>query len=82
MLLTSLMWELECLLHEYLCFNWDRIDDVLQSNEEALRWGCFWQTLLGEGPQFTGLNRKCASKCTVVATPGPSRSQSEVVQAS
>jgi len=36
-LLTSLMWELECLLHEYLCFNWDRIDDVLQSNEEALR---------------------------------------------
>ena len=37
MLLTSLMWELECLLHEYLCYNWDRIDDVLQANEDALR---------------------------------------------
>jgi hypothetical protein len=36
-LLTSLMWELECLLHEYLSFNWDRIDDLLQANEDALR---------------------------------------------
>ena len=31
------MWELECLLHEYLSFNWDRIDDLLQANEDALR---------------------------------------------
>ena len=36
-LLTSLMWELECLLHEYLSYNWDRIDDLLQANEDALR---------------------------------------------
>ena len=36
-LMTTLMRELECLLHEYLSFNWDRINDVLDVNQEALR---------------------------------------------
>ena len=36
-LMTCLMRELECLLHEYLSYNWDRIDVVLDVNREALR---------------------------------------------
>ena len=38
-LMMSLMHELEGLLHEYLSYNWDRIDSVLAANREALRCG-------------------------------------------
>lgn len=37
MLMMSLMHELEGLLHEYLSYNWDRVDSVLDANREALR---------------------------------------------
>ena len=36
-LMMSLMHELEGLLHEYLSYNWDRVDSVLDANREALR---------------------------------------------
>lgn len=41
----GLMHELECLLHEYLSFNWDRVDDVLEVNKHLLRddgLACLW----------------------------------------
>lgn len=38
-LMMSLMHELEGLLHEYLSYNWDRVDSVLDANGEALRCG-------------------------------------------
>jgi hypothetical protein len=31
------MWELECVLHEYLSWNWVRVEDILAANAEALR---------------------------------------------
>lgn len=33
----SLMHELECLLHEYLSYNWDRVEEVLDANRHLLR---------------------------------------------
>ena len=33
----GLMHELECLLHEYLSYNWHRVDEVLDANRHLLR---------------------------------------------
>ena len=32
----ALMHELEVILHEYLSFNWDRLDDILAANKHLL----------------------------------------------
>lgn len=33
---SGLMNELEAILHEYLSFNWDRVEEVLESNRTLL----------------------------------------------
>ena len=43
----ALMHEIECILHEYLSFNWDRVEDIYDANsvylsEDGLR--CFWRS--------------------------------------
>lgn len=37
MLVGNLMRQLECLLHEYLSFNWHHSDAVLRSNQDVLQ---------------------------------------------
>ena len=40
------MHELEVILHEYLSFNWDRVEQVLEANEHLLRQdglACPWK---------------------------------------
>ena len=41
------MHEIECILHEYLSFNWDRVEDIYDANapyldENGLR--CSWKS--------------------------------------
>ena len=41
------MHEIECILHEYLSFNWDRVEDIYEANapyldENGLR--CSWKS--------------------------------------
>ena len=41
------MHEIECILHEYLSFNWDRVEDIYDANsvylsEDGLR--CLWRS--------------------------------------
>ncbi len=36
-LVGNLMRQLECLLHEYLSFNWDHASAVLRSNQDVLQ---------------------------------------------
>ncbi len=41
------MHEIECILHEYLSFNWDRVEDVFEANalylsETGLK--CLWKS--------------------------------------
>ena len=43
----ALMHEIECILHEYLSFNWDRVEDIYDANsvylsEDGLR--CLWRS--------------------------------------
>lgn len=43
----ALMHEIECILHEYLSFNWDRVDEVYEGNalylsETGLK--CLWKS--------------------------------------
>jgi hypothetical protein len=43
----ALMHEIECILHEYLSFNWDRVEDVFEANsfyleESGLK--CLWKS--------------------------------------
>ena len=41
------MHEIECILNEYLSFNWDRLDDVLAANMHLLRadgLACPWKS--------------------------------------
>lgn len=43
----ALMHEIECILNEYLSFNWDRLDDVLAANMHLLRadgLACPWKS--------------------------------------
>lgn len=57
-LMMSLMHELEGLLHEYLSYNWDRVDSVLEANREALRCeaGLAGQALRPDAPGPAGLH--------------------------
>lgn len=44
---AALMHELECILHEYLSFNWDRVDDIYEANKHLLRQEglvCAWKS--------------------------------------
>ena len=44
---AALMHELECILHEYLSFNWDRVDDIYDVNSHLLREEglvCTWRS--------------------------------------
>lgn len=36
---SALMHELECILHEYLSFNWDRAEDIYEANKKMLHSG-------------------------------------------
>lgn len=36
---AALMHELECILHEYLSFNWDRAEDIYDANKKMLHSG-------------------------------------------
>ena len=36
---AALMHELECILHEYLSFNWDRAEDIYDTNKKMLHSG-------------------------------------------
>lgn len=36
---TSFMHEMECILHEYLSYNWDRADEIYTANEEGVGLG-------------------------------------------
>lgn len=43
----ALMHEIECILHEYLSFNWDRVDEVYEANalylcDTGLK--CLWKS--------------------------------------
>jgi len=43
----ALMHEIECILHEYLSFNWDRVEDIYDANsvylaEDGLK--CQWHS--------------------------------------
>ena len=43
----ALMHEIECILNEYLSFNWDRLDGVLAANRHLLRedgLACPWKS--------------------------------------
>lgn len=45
---AALMHELECILHEYLSFNWDRVDEIYEANKHLLREEglvCAWKSL-------------------------------------
>lgn len=42
-----LMHEIECILHEYLSFNWDRVDDIYDANAMYLSADglkCLWSS--------------------------------------
>lgn len=42
-----LMHEIECILHEYLSFNWDRLDDIYDANALYLSADglkCLWNS--------------------------------------
>lgn len=36
---SALMHELECILHEYLSFNWDKAEDIYDANKKLLSNG-------------------------------------------
>lgn len=38
---ASFMHEMECILHEYLSFHWDRTDDIFDANRDASVGGLF-----------------------------------------
>lgn len=43
----SLMHEIECILHEYLSFNWDRLEEIYDANAMYLSDGglkCLWNS--------------------------------------
>jgi hypothetical protein len=50
------MHEIECILHEYLSFNWDRVEDIYEANSIYLApdgLACSWKshsTLQARGP--------------------------------
>ena len=44
---ASLMHEIECILHEYLSFNWDRVEDIYDANAVYLApdgLACSWKS--------------------------------------
>ena len=44
---AALMHELECILHEYLSFNWDRVEEIYEANKHLLREEglvCAWKS--------------------------------------
>ena len=51
----ALMHELEVILHEYLSFNWDRLDDILAANKHLLE---------PEGPALPSPRPKDATETT------------------
>ena len=57
---SALMHELECILHEYLSFNWDRAEDIYEANKKMLNSGdlpSLWKSgpNLSVGVWHTGL---------------------------
>ena len=43
-----LMHELECILHEYLSFNWDQVEEIYDANKHLLRdegLVCAWKSV-------------------------------------
>lgn len=62
--LCALMHELECILHEYLSFHWDRLDEIYDANRHLLRKEgpvCVWRSVASLSVSCLLLLRKASS---------------------
>ena len=66
----ALMHEIECILNEYLSFNWDRLDDVLAANMHLLRadgLACPWKS--APSLEVRDVRQGCCSKTACSSLP-------------
>ena len=82
---AALMHELECILHEYLSFNWDRAEDIYDANKKLLEHSGDLPRLWKSGPNLhvsqvshlkstrqgtaNGLSGACACICSPFTVP-------------